>query len=296
MRIDESRRFALVPIELISDNRLTLKQQRVLLALLSFRSKSSDVVWPTRGQLADVTGMIPSNISAATTQLVALGWIKKEGKGGFSKSTRYRLSIPETVSGSDTVSGPKTVSGSDTVSGAGTVSDSDTGGVSDSDTGRVSDSDTGMGVSDSDTGKEHTNHTNGTDHKRCARAGCPSVDDAGQQMPHVEIAVALRKAGMPANSNHPKVVAWAQAGVSPAVALEALEIARGRKRDGPIPVGYLAPIIHDLMKPKTNNGEAQHAAGRRFGETAFDRVMRLNGGGDERPKARVIDGEAEHVH
>jgi len=127
------------------------------------------------------------------------------------------------------------------------------------------------------------------------RAGKPAVDGVVESMPHVEIAVALREAGMQANANHPKVVGWAKAGVSPSVALEALEIARGRKRDGPIPVGYLDPIIHELMNPKPRQG-TQHAAGRQSGETAFERVMRLNGGGDERPPARVIDGEVEHVH
>ena len=87
--------FALVPIEVIQDKRLTLQQTRVLIALFSFRNKVTDVVWPSRAAIAERTGMHPSNISTATTALVALGWVKKVGNGGHSKATRYTLCDPE---------------------------------------------------------------------------------------------------------------------------------------------------------------------------------------------------------
>lgn len=83
--------FALVPVEVIRDRRLTLEQMRVLIALLSFRNKEGDAVWPSRKKIAERTGMHPVNISKATSALVQLGWLEKNGKGGHSKSTRYTI-------------------------------------------------------------------------------------------------------------------------------------------------------------------------------------------------------------
>lgn len=77
------------------DKRLTLEQTRVLIALFSFRNKATNTVWPSRASIAERTGMHPSNISSATTALVALGWLTKEGVGGFSKATRYTINVPE---------------------------------------------------------------------------------------------------------------------------------------------------------------------------------------------------------
>lgn len=77
------------------DKRLTLEQTRVLIALFSFRNKATNTVWPSRASIAERTGLHPSNISSATTALVNLGWITKEGVGGFSKSTRYTLNVPD---------------------------------------------------------------------------------------------------------------------------------------------------------------------------------------------------------
>ena len=86
--------ISVVPIEVIQDKRLTLEQTRVLVALFSFRNKVTDTVWPSRAAIAERTGMHTSNISSATTALVALGWLTKEGLGGHSKSTRYTLCVP----------------------------------------------------------------------------------------------------------------------------------------------------------------------------------------------------------
>ncbi len=83
--------FALVPVEVIQDRRLTLEQMRVLIALLSFRNKAGDTVWPSREAIAERTGMHPANISKATSALVQLGWLEKDGKGGYSKATRYTI-------------------------------------------------------------------------------------------------------------------------------------------------------------------------------------------------------------
>ena len=87
--------FAVVPLEVIQDKRLTLEQTRVLIALFSFRNKVTNTVWPSRASIAERTGMHPSNISSATTALVALGWLAKDGLGGHSKATRYTLCSPD---------------------------------------------------------------------------------------------------------------------------------------------------------------------------------------------------------
>lgn len=124
--------FAIVPLEVIQDRRLTLEQTRVLIALFSFRNKVTNVVWPSRQALAERTGLHPSNISAATTALVGLGWLTKEGLGGHSKSTRYTLNVPEV--GCQKVAQQATVADSATVahSATSTIADSATTPLADS--------------------------------------------------------------------------------------------------------------------------------------------------------------------
>lgn len=63
----------------------------------------------------------------------------------------------------------------------------------------------------------------------------------------VSLAVALRAAGVNANSTHPIVARWANDGVSPAQVIEAVRIAREDRGKGQPPVGYLAPIVDDLV-------------------------------------------------
>jgi hypothetical protein len=101
--------FAYLPIEVFLDKRLTLEQVRVLGALFSFRSKNSDTVWPSRQAIANRCGMHLSNISTATSALVRLGWLTKDGKGGHSKATRYTITVPDTVAQSATVADAATV-------------------------------------------------------------------------------------------------------------------------------------------------------------------------------------------
>jgi len=108
--------FSIVPVEVWADRRLTLEQVRVLGALLSFRGKNTDLVWPSRQQISERTGgMHPANISTATSALENLGWLTKDGKGGHSKATRYRIRVPElTVAESATVAEQATVAESAT--------------------------------------------------------------------------------------------------------------------------------------------------------------------------------------
>lgn len=96
-------KFSITPIEVWRDKRLTLEQIRVLGVLFSFRGKNTNTVWPSRQQIAERCGMHPSNISAATSALVRLGWLIKDGQGGYSKASRYTIVVPATLADTATV-------------------------------------------------------------------------------------------------------------------------------------------------------------------------------------------------
>jgi len=95
---EEINIFAIVPIEVLQDSRLTLWQIKVLVALLSFRNKTTNLTFPSREQISIRTGLHISNVSKTTSELVQLGWLLKEGKGGFSKATRYVIQLPDIAS------------------------------------------------------------------------------------------------------------------------------------------------------------------------------------------------------
>lgn len=100
MKLEEeqqSQPFAIVPTEVMMDTRLTLEAMRVLVTLFSFRNKLTGLAFPSREAISGRCGMHPSNISAATTKLVELGWLVKDGAGGYSKATKYTITIPEVV-------------------------------------------------------------------------------------------------------------------------------------------------------------------------------------------------------
>lgn len=154
--------FAVVPLEVVQDRRLTLEQTRVLVALFSFRNKVTNTVWPSRAAIAERTGMHPSNISSATTALVNLGWLKKEGTGGHSKSTRYTLCVPDLVK-------PTTVAQQATVAESATVAHSATQTVAHSAT---------PPLADSATRKEQSiEHTNEQKNTARARSTVPAKPD-----------------------------------------------------------------------------------------------------------------------
>lgn len=154
--------FAVVPLEVVQDRRLTLEQTRVLVALFSFRNKVTNTVWPSRAAIAERTGMHPSNISGATTALVNLGWLVKEGTGGFSKSTRYTLCVPDVVA-------PKTVAEQATVAESATVAHSATQTVAHSAT---------PPLAESATRKEQSiEHTNEQKNTARARSTAPAKPD-----------------------------------------------------------------------------------------------------------------------
>lgn len=93
--MNENPIFSIVPIEVAMDRRLSMRQMRVLLALFSFRGKTTNMIWPSRKALSERTGLDASTISTATSDLVRLGWLKKEGRGGKSMATRYTLCVPD---------------------------------------------------------------------------------------------------------------------------------------------------------------------------------------------------------
>ena len=152
-----------MPLQVFQDKRLTLRQIKVLGVLLSFKSKKSEYVWPSREKISEICGLTTTRISTITTELSALGWLKKEGSGGRSRSTRYRICIPETVPELSTVKGNKTVpnlgtdNGNKTVPELGTVSQEmppET--VPELGTKTVPESGTGIELTSELTNKEHS--------------------------------------------------------------------------------------------------------------------------------------------
>lgn len=185
----EAGTFALVPIEVIKDKRLTLEHTRVLVALFSFRNKNTNTVWPSRAAIAERTGMHVSNISSATTDLVNMGWLTKEGVGGYSKSTRYTITVPDALPEKKkrTVAEQATVAQSATVAEQTTVADSTT--VAEQATQTLADQATRV-VADSAIRKEHTKeHTN--EHTSCGAT--EAAPQSGQLIPAEPVANATRK-------------------------------------------------------------------------------------------------------
>ena len=90
-----SEPFAIVPMEIIQDHRLTLVQTRVLLALRSFWNpkKPHEPVFPRHSAIAARCGYDSRKITAATNALGELGWLRKEAGSG-RKATRYWLTLP----------------------------------------------------------------------------------------------------------------------------------------------------------------------------------------------------------
>jgi hypothetical protein len=105
-----------MPIEIFADDRLSKNDIRVLGVILSFRNKDTNLCYPKRQQITERCGIPANKISTITTRLVSLGWLKKEGKGGCSRSTNYTFLVPEIE--------PRTVTDSVTVTKTRTVTDS----------------------------------------------------------------------------------------------------------------------------------------------------------------------------
>ncbi len=86
--------FLVAPLEALTDSRLTDPERRVLLALFSWRSKTSPVVWPSTEEIA-VRANIKDRtwVSKLTTSLSQKGWLEKK-KRGFTGGNEYTLKAP----------------------------------------------------------------------------------------------------------------------------------------------------------------------------------------------------------
>ena len=85
-----SKKFAKLPLAVLSDRRLTLRQLKVLCALFSF-ADADGVCWPSKQALSERCAVSTKYISACTAALAQFGWLTKSGKGGFAIPARYVL-------------------------------------------------------------------------------------------------------------------------------------------------------------------------------------------------------------
>lgn len=90
-----SGKYAVFPMSILLDDRLSKIQLKVLIALFSFKSGRLDgdaEVYPKRSSIVDRCGYDEKTISTATTALQKLGWItKKRNAGGCSSPAYYVL-------------------------------------------------------------------------------------------------------------------------------------------------------------------------------------------------------------
>jgi len=84
--------FIIMPFDALMDDRLSLRQIRVLMAILSWRKANTNLAAVSREMIAERTGYPVSRVSAITSELEQLGWIKKHGNGGRSRWSRYEIS------------------------------------------------------------------------------------------------------------------------------------------------------------------------------------------------------------
>ena len=81
----------IMPYEILQDERLSLRQIRVLMAIFSWRKKNTDLSRVSRQMLSERTGYPVNRISVITKELEAIGWIVKVGNGGKSQWNEYRI-------------------------------------------------------------------------------------------------------------------------------------------------------------------------------------------------------------
>jgi len=103
-------------------------------AALKLHADKDGCCFPTRETLSQLTGIPDTRISTITSNLESVGWVKKTGKGGKSRATRYQVFDEKTVTESVTVTNNETVTESVTVLSQ-TVTDSVTQTVTESVTG-----------------------------------------------------------------------------------------------------------------------------------------------------------------
>ena len=87
--------FSIVPVEAAMDDRLSKGELRVLIALLSFRNRTTDLCYPKREAIVKRTGYSVNMVSRMTTKLCGHGWLEKSGDGGMGKSCKYVIAVPD---------------------------------------------------------------------------------------------------------------------------------------------------------------------------------------------------------
>lgn len=83
--------YLCLPIDAVLDRNLKFESLRILLALAKHADPDGKC-FPSRGRLAELTGMHPVNVSKATAALVKLGWLTKRRRNG--RSSVYYLKAP----------------------------------------------------------------------------------------------------------------------------------------------------------------------------------------------------------
>jgi hypothetical protein len=97
------KQFAQLPIEAISDERIRGNKLLVLCTILSFCDKHGVSRGWTRKDMAGRCGLPETRFSSVTSELEAIGWLKKIGSGGRSMPCEYQVIIPKTVTDSVTL-------------------------------------------------------------------------------------------------------------------------------------------------------------------------------------------------
>jgi hypothetical protein len=93
-----------LPYEILSDTRLTLRHIRTLMAIFSWRKKNSSLARISREKISERTGYPIARVSEITTELSKLGWITKVGNGGKSQWCEYHINDLEDLENTDSVS------------------------------------------------------------------------------------------------------------------------------------------------------------------------------------------------
>lgn len=84
-------KYLSLPFDAILDRNLKFESLKVLMALAK-HADTDGRCFPSRGLLAELTGMHPVNVSKSTRKLVELGWLAKQRRIG--RSSIYYLRVP----------------------------------------------------------------------------------------------------------------------------------------------------------------------------------------------------------
>lgn len=79
------------PLEILTDERLTDRDRRVLLAIFSWRKANTNLSRVSRSMISERARLPLTRVSAVTARLESLGWLKKHGNGGRSQWIQYEI-------------------------------------------------------------------------------------------------------------------------------------------------------------------------------------------------------------